>query len=623
MKNSFRVFGSGTGKAQPAALRNSPRLAEVNLRGESERDFDIDDEGPAYRPSVLTSIYVSIRRLMLGLALAAGGTYQYTRSRWEMAMGNGRGKKLLVVLLVISAIVIPVSIVLTKDNGSSSSGSNSTLSTERHSFISERILESGMSLEDELTTEGTPQNLALEWIVSGDHAQLAQDHDYLLQRYALAVFFYSTHGKFIQQPSEKDNETEEGAVEGHDDMTQGKENSSLAQPDWTNQNRWMSSYGICAWHGIQCHHRPGTDPLDNTFDDEGDIILFNLTDNNVRGFIPRELFVAHPYIRWISFSDNGLYGKLPTEIGFLDDLRYLSLSSNDLDGSLPSEIGLLTALSLLFVDGNDFLGRIPPEVGELTALGKLYICAFSIDFEMDINSLSFSLSLASAVDVSLYDNLLTGTIPTEFGLLQKVESLYFDVNHLIGTIPSELGAMKRLNDLRLRHNHFIGAIPSELANLERLEILYIDRNELTGTIPLELGGLSFLNELHLYGNKLKGSIPTELANLRSLVSLYLDNNHLTGGIPTEIGNIIDLQEIYIHKNYLNGTLPTELGKFSNLRNFRAYSNGLRGPIPSEIGNAWQIRKQRLLVLSVCEFGNQLTCFVSCFAQMTSTSTITC
>lgn len=32
------------------------------------------------------------------------------------------------------------------------------------------------------------------------------------------------------------------------------------------------------------------------------------------------------------------------------------------------------------------------------------------------------LYLAFAVDVSLYDNLFTGTIPTEFGLLQKLES---------------------------------------------------------------------------------------------------------------------------------------------------------------------------------------------------------
>lgn len=135
---------------------------------------------------------------------------------------NGRGKKLFAAFFVILAIVIPVSIILTKDNGSSDSSSSSSLSTEqRRSCISESILKSGMSLKDELMSKGTPQNLALEWIVLGDHAELAEDHDYLLQRYALAVFFYSTHGDFIKQPSDKitTDKTEQIATEGHDNVT--------------------------------------------------------------------------------------------------------------------------------------------------------------------------------------------------------------------------------------------------------------------------------------------------------------------------------------------------------------------------------------------------------------------
>lgn len=79
----------------------------------------------------------------------------------------------------------------------------------------------------------------------------------------------------------------------------------------------------------------------------------NMTDNNICGFIPRELFLAHPYTRWLSFSGNGLYGTLPTEIGFLDNLRYLALSNNDIEGSLPTEIRQLTSLTLLFLDENN------------------------------------------------------------------------------------------------------------------------------------------------------------------------------------------------------------------------------------------------------------------------------
>jgi hypothetical protein len=376
MKSSFNMFGSGTGKVQPATLGKNPRLAEINLIGENSQNFDsdVDDQGPAYRPSIFTTIYVSIRRLILGLALAVGGTYHYTRSRWEMAMSNGRGKKLFAALFVIAAVVIPTSIVLTKDNDNDEdSNSSSSLSPQqRLEFISQRISDAGLSRPQQMLKQGTPQNLALEWISSGDHAELAHDHEYLLQRYSLAVFFYSTHGEFIHPPPGTNfTDIEEIAAEGHDEAAEEAEKQKLAQPDWINQNRWMSSYGICAWHGVECHHRPGTDALENTFDDEGDIILLNMTDNNVRGTIPPELFVANPYIRWLSFSDNNIFGELPTEIGILDDLRYLSLSENEIGGSLPSEMAQMTRLNLLFVDGNNFVGPIPPGIGKLTELGKV------------------------------------------------------------------------------------------------------------------------------------------------------------------------------------------------------------------------------------------------------------
>lgn len=326
MKSTFSMLGSGTGKAQPATLGKSSRLAEVNLVGESQSSI-VEEEEPVYHPSLCTSCYIGIRRLILAVALAIGGTYQYTRSRWEMAMGNGRGKKLLVAIIVIAAIVIPVSIVLTRDNGSSAEPTTdySLTSQERHDFIYQRIVDSGLSDPEDLGDEGSPQQLALEWIVSGDHGDLSHEHDFLLQRYALAVFFYSTHGEFIHPPPSDEDETEqkEEAVDGHEDYpAEEEENKELANsPDWINQNRWMSSYGICAWHGIQCHHRPGTEPTDNSFDDEGDVILVNMTDNNIRGTIPKELFAAHPYMRYVSLAGNGIFGTLPSEIGYLDDIR--------------------------------------------------------------------------------------------------------------------------------------------------------------------------------------------------------------------------------------------------------------------------------------------------------------
>ena len=327
MKSTFSMLGSGTGKAQPATLGKSQRLAEVNLVGESQSSI-VEEEEPVYHPSLCTSCYIGIRRLILAVALAIGGTYQYTRSRWEMAMGNGRGKKLLIAIIVIAAIVIPVSIVLTRDNGSSAEAYDMITRSLRKSVMTLSTRESSTPDCPTLKTWATkdlPNSLRLSGsflaimvtspmnMTSFFNATLSPSSSILLTANS------STH----PPPMKNETEEKEEAVDGHEDYpAEEQENNELANsPDWINQNRWMSSYGICAWHGIQCHHRPGTEPTDNSFDDEGDVILLNMTDNNIRGTIPTELFTAHPYMRWMSLAGNGIFGTLPSEIGYLDDIR--------------------------------------------------------------------------------------------------------------------------------------------------------------------------------------------------------------------------------------------------------------------------------------------------------------
>ena len=48
--------------------------------------------------------------------------------------------------------------------------------------------------------------------------------------------------------------------------------------------------------------------------------------------------------------------------------------------------------------------------------------------------------------LDLYDNQLTGTLPTELGKLTKLEELYLHNNQLTGTIPTQLGNLANLRD---------------------------------------------------------------------------------------------------------------------------------------------------------------------------------
>ena len=93
----------------------------------------------------------------------------------------------------------------------------------------------------------------------------------------------------------------------------------------------------------------------------------------------------------------------------------------------------------------------------------------------------------------------------------------------------------RVTKLLIYENSLTGTIPTELGNLSSLQWLNLYENQLSGSIPSELGNLSSLQSLHLYENQLSGSIPSELGNLSSLQFLNLYENQLSGSIPSELG----------------------------------------------------------------------------------------
>ena len=150
---------------------------------------------------------------------------------------------------------------------------------------------------------------------------------------------------------------------------------------------------------------------------------------------------------------------------------------------------------------------------------------------------------------------LTGSIPTSFGSLAKLDTLVLGQNQLTGAIPVELGNLANLTQLHLEQNQLTGSIPAELGNLTEMTYLSLGLNQLTGTIPAELGNLKKLNHLWLKRNQLTGTIPPQLGNLTLLTHLVLDNNQLSGQIPTELGNLTQLREMYLTGNAFRGCLP--------------------------------------------------------------------
>jgi Leucine-rich repeat (LRR) protein len=80
--------------------------------------------------------------------------------------------------------------------------------------------------------------------------------------------------------------------------------------------------------------------------------------------------------------------------------------------------------------------------------------------------------------LSLYANLLTGTLPSFLSEVTTLKEIHLSYNSFTGTIPSGIGAIFPLQSLSLQWNSFIGTIPSSLGMLSNLLVLKLFTNRL-------------------------------------------------------------------------------------------------------------------------------------------------
>ena len=187
----------------------------------------------------------------------------------------------------------------------------------------------------------------------------------------------------------------------------------------------------------------------------------------------------------------------------------------------------------------------------------------------------------------------------------RVVELALFSNGLSGTLPSELGVLSHLVFLNLGNNlRIVGQIPPELGNLSSLRWLDLSRNQLSGEIPAELGNLTNLQRLNLSQNwqlgGFSGGIPPELGSLSDLQSLNLSYSQLSGEIPPELGSLSNLRWLDLSDNQLTGGIPAALGKLTYLQG-RLFGNSLSGCIPADY---YQF-KDAIYGLPPCEFNGTI------------------
>ena len=309
-----------------------------------------------------------------------------------VSCGGLKGMR-LVICVAVGIILVAVGLILFLPGDSEQSGGSepsSTVNTNdpRYMNIKERIITDQITPQDVLESSISPQQAALQWIVDEDPAKLPFDHPALMDRYSLAVFYYSSI-------------------------------NSLKTPvagGWTNSDGWLTEKGICAWYGIQCLPREqeataanNFAPFSKTYDDNARITGILLPEMNIEGVIPEEWGVALDQLTILDLQDNKLSNHLPSSLGNLMKLRDLLVRGNDLVGQLPSELGALTNLHQLNLAKNEFSGNIPASWSNLKELRN------------------FAVS----------HNLLTGGFP-DVSKMTRMLGLFLDNNDFEGEIPTYL-----------------------------------------------------------------------------------------------------------------------------------------------------------------------------------------
>ena len=173
----------------------------------------------------------------------------------------------------------------------------------------QRILDlvSAVSNQDGVLEDPTsPQSRARDWLLTNTNRAIYSNHR-LLQRYAMATFYYATNG----------------------------------DRSWLNNTGWLSDDDECTtWHQIT--------PEPTVCDDAGQLVYLR-PSVFLDGTLPPETALLSK-LRTVLLPGNLLRGPIPSALAArLTDLRLLNVFGNDLSGTIPTEWGAggnLTSLDL-------------------------------------------------------------------------------------------------------------------------------------------------------------------------------------------------------------------------------------------------------------------------------------
>jgi len=226
--------------------------------------------------------------------------------------------------------------------------------------------------------------------------------------------------------------------------------------NWTNRDHWLD-YHVheCDWY--TSHHEP-----ENVCDEHGNIVIYNLTRNNLGGTSPVEM--QFPELRIADISFNQIGGP-PQVVKSFQKLEIYSVESNNFKGPLRVEAAvLLPKLRVLKISNNDFRTTDDPAGiwGHAALFPKLEIYeGFNCNFSGGWPSWSGYTPHFRVWEVghNKYFGTIPDSLPSEFPNIEIMNASFTDFS---GTLPNTFGNLLNLTIVDLRGTQMTGSIPSGL-----------------------------------------------------------------------------------------------------------------------------------------------------------------
>ncbi|XP_052137395.1 receptor-like protein EIX1 [Oryza glaberrima] len=313
----------------------------------------------------------------------------------------------------------------------------------------------------------------------------------------------------------------------------------------------------------------------------------------------------------------------------LTSLTYLDLTMNTLSGQFPDSLGDMKALQVFKFWSNGHSIIMPNLLRnlcnlEILDLGGLRSCNITELLDSLMHCLTKRIR-----KLYLWNNNITGTLPTGVGKFTSLDTLDLSDNQLTGSVPYEISMLTSLAKINLSLNNLTGEITKEhLAGLKslksidlyynpylkivlgdewlppfRLEVARFGSCQLGPMFPswlqwmVDIKVLDICNtgindqlphwfwtifsratELVMSSNKISGSLPTNMETM-SLEHLLLGSNQITGVIPILPPNLIWLE---IQNNMLSGSVASKTFGAPQLGFMDLSSNNITGPISGSI-----------------------------------------